>query len=175
MKNKITIIFFIIAIVIVITTVYRPELLGGKMFFSKFEDEVLKEYKENLKSDKSINNIIKVFTENYSTVNNKYNRDEDADMLLFQYGVYDWGDGKNLEIDFVRQLLKNDNIVQVHITIKIPYTDKFSNIDSYDEWYNSSTSDITIDSWRNKIQNMPIFETIDSIKYEVEIWKENAE
>ena len=128
MKNKITIIFFIIAIVIVITTVYRPELLGGKMFFSKFEDVVLKEYKENLKSDKSINNIIKVFTENYSTVNNKYNRDEDADMLLFQYGVYDWGDGKNLEIDFVRQLLKNDNIVQVHITIKIPYTDKFSNI-----------------------------------------------
>ena len=127
---------------------------------------VTKKYKESLKSDSSINNVIKVFTENYSTVNKDFNRDEDADMLLFQYGVYDWGDGKNLEIDFVRQLLRNDNIIQIHITIKIPYTEKLSNIDSYEEWYNSSTLDISIDSWRNKIQSMPIFETIDSMKYE---------
>ena len=53
--------------------------------------------------------------------------------------------------------------------------EKFSNIDSYEEWYNSATSDISIDSWRNKIQSMSIFETIDSMKYEIEIWKENAE
>ena len=145
------------------------------MFLSKFENEVLKEYKENLKSDNSIKNIIKVFTENYSTVNKNFKRDEDADMILFQYGVYDWGEGKNLEIDFVHQLIKNENFIQIHITIKIPYTDKFSNIDSYEEWYNSSTSDISIDSWRNKIQNIPIFEAIDSMKYKIEIWKENTE
>ena len=155
--------------------VHRTAFTGGNMFYSKFENIVLKEYKESLKSDSSINNVIKVFTENYSTVNKDFYRDEDAYMLLFQYGVYDWGDGKNLEIDFVRQLLRNDNIIQIHITIKIPYTEKLSNIDSYEEWYNSSTSDISIDSWRNKIQSMPIFETIDSMKYEIEIWKENAE
>ena len=145
------------------------------MFFNKFEDEVLKEYKENLKSDNSIKNIIKVFTENYSTANKKFNRDKDADMLLFQFGVYDWGEGKNLEIDFVRQLIKNDDFIQIHITVKIPYTDKFLEIKSYKEWYNSSSSDISLDSWRDKIQNMQIFNIIDSMKYEIEIWKENAE
>ena len=83
-----------------------------------------------------------------------------------------WGKFRNR---FRSQLLKNDDIIQIHITIKIPYTEKFSNIDSYEEWYNSATSDISIDSWRNKIQSMSIFETIDSMKYEIEIWKENAE
>ncbi len=175
MKNKITIIFFVFVALIILEEVNRTTVTGGNMFFSKFENKVLKEYQESLKSDNSITNIIKVFTENYSIVNKDFNRDENADMLLFQYGVYDWGDGKNLEIDFVRQLLKNDDIIQIHITIKIPYTEKFSNIDSYEEWYNSATSDISIDSWRNKIQSMSIFETIDSMKYEIEIWKENAE
>ena len=90
------------------------------MIFSKFENKVLKEYKEKLEVDNSIKNIIKVFIKNYSTVNKKFNRDEGTDMLLFQYGVYDWGEGKNLEIDFVRQLIKNDDFIQIHITIKIP-------------------------------------------------------
>jgi hypothetical protein len=34
---------------------------------------------------------------------------EDADMLLFQCGVYDWGEGKNFEVDFVRQFILNDD------------------------------------------------------------------
>lgn len=34
-------------------------------------------------------------------------------MLLFQYGVYDWGNGKNLEIDFVRQLVKDEDIIHI--------------------------------------------------------------
>ena len=96
-------------------------------------------------------------------------------MLLFQYGVYDWGEGKNLEIDFVRQLVKNDDFIQIHISIKIPYTDKFSEVKPYNEWYNSSSSDMSLDSWRDKIQNMTIFNIIDSMKYEIEIGKENAE
>lgn len=145
------------------------------MLFTKFENKILKEYKNKLKSDYSINNIIKVFAGNYAKVNKNFNRTEEADMLLFQYGVYDWGDGKNLEVDFVRQLLKKDNVIQIHITVKIPYTNNFANIESFDEWYNSSSSDISLDSWCNKIQKMKIFEIIDSMKYEIEIWKENAE
>lgn len=96
-------------------------------------------------------------------------------MLLFQYGVYDWGNGKNLEIDFCRQLIKGDDIIQIHITLKIPFEEKLSSIESYEEWYNSSRSELTLDSWQDKIQKMPIFNVIDSMKYEIEIWKENAE
>ena len=57
------------------------------MFFKRFEDSVLKEYKDNLKSDNSIKNIIKTFTENYLTGNKEFNRNEYADMLLFQYEI----------------------------------------------------------------------------------------
>ena len=54
--------------------------------FNKFENEVLNEYKENLKSDNSIKNIIKVFIDNYSIVNKNYNRDESADCYFFNMG-----------------------------------------------------------------------------------------
>ena len=35
------------------------------MIFSKFEDTILKEYKNKLKTDNSVKNIVKVFIENY--------------------------------------------------------------------------------------------------------------
>ncbi|MGE4190150.1 MAG: hypothetical protein AB7G12_09635 [Thermoanaerobaculia bacterium] len=31
--------------------------------------------------------------------------DEDGDMLLFQWGVFDWGDGRRFEIDLSRQAI----------------------------------------------------------------------
>ncbi len=145
------------------------------MVFDNFENKILKEYKEKIKKDNSIKNIIATFVQNYSAIDEKFDRNESADMLLFQYGVYDWGDGKNLEIDFCRQLIKNEDIIQIHITVKIPYDEKFSSIEPYEEWYNSSGSEFTLDSWQEKIQGMPIFNIIESMKYEIEVWKENAE
>nr|WP_180486111.1 hypothetical protein [Treponema socranskii] len=35
------------------------------MIFSKFEDTILKEYKNKLKTDNSVKNIVKVFIKNY--------------------------------------------------------------------------------------------------------------
>ena len=148
---------------------------GEYMIFSKFEDAILKEYKNKLKNDNSVKNIIKVFIENYLKESKKHNREEDADMLLFQYGVYDWGNGKNLEIDFVRQLVKDEDIIQIHITLTIPFEEKFSTIESYEEWYNSFENKKTLEEWKNEIETMQIFQQIDSLKYNLEIWKENAE
>ena len=145
------------------------------MIFSKFEDAILKEYKNKLKNDNSVKNIIKVFIENYLKESKKHNREEDADMLLFQYGVYDWGNGKNLEIDFARQLIKDEDIIQIHITLIIPFEEKFSTIESYEEWYNSFENKKTLEEWKNAIETMQIFQQIDSLKYNLEIWKENAE
>lgn len=31
--------------------------------------------------------------------------DQDADMLLYQWGVYDWGSGENFEFDLTRQFI----------------------------------------------------------------------
>lgn len=146
----------------------------GKMFTS-LENKVLKFYENQLKNDKSIKNIIDVFIENYSRPDKKYNRRNDEDMLLFQYGVYDWGKGKNLEIDFVRQLAKKDKIMQVYISIKVPYQEEMANIESFEEWFNSENAEITLEEWKQKIEKMPVLKNTDSKNYSVEIWKENAE
>ena len=45
---------------------------GGYMVCSKFEDTILKEYKNKLKTDNSVKNIIKVFIENYLKESKKY-------------------------------------------------------------------------------------------------------
>ena len=47
--------------------------------------------------------------------------DADQDMLLFQWGTYDWGDGEHFEIDLVRQVIvpdeaDDDAIWQLHLT-----------------------------------------------------------
>ena len=34
--------------------------------------------------------------------------EEDGDMLLFQWGTYDWGDGPAFEVDITRQLIRTD-------------------------------------------------------------------
>ena len=145
------------------------------MFFQKFEDKILKTYKTKLDNDNSLNNILKVFTDTYMLSNKKFDRNNDADMLLFQYGVYDWGNGKNLEIDFVRQLIQNDDVIQIHITLKIPYQDEFSKIESFNEWYNSSHYEMSLTEWHDKIKSSSVFQTIEKMNYELEIWKENAE
>ncbi|HEY7314879.1 MAG TPA: hypothetical protein VH643_36370 [Gemmataceae bacterium] len=35
--------------------------------------------------------------------------DEDGDMLLFQWGTHDWGDGPAFEVSIVRQLIVADD------------------------------------------------------------------
>lgn len=57
----------------------------------------------------------------------------------------------------------------------IPFEEKFSLIESYEECYNSFENTKTLEEWKNEIETMPIFQQIDSLKYNLEIWKENAE
>lgn len=48
------------------------------------------------------------------------------DMLLFQYGVYDWGQGENFEFDITRQVVfehgddedADDHIIQLSLTFR---------------------------------------------------------
>jgi hypothetical protein len=51
-----------------------------------------------------------------------------GDMLLFQWGTYDWGDGPSFEFDLVRQFIVDDEvgddaIWQVHLTLHSPPDD----------------------------------------------------
>lgn len=46
----------------------------------------------------------------------------DGDMLLFQYGCYDWGEGERFELDITRQFAerRSHDLSQLHLTFLAP-------------------------------------------------------
>lgn len=65
--------------------------------------------------------------------------DEDGDMLLFQWGVYDWGAGAMFEVDLTRQVILpdeegDDAIWQLHLTYLYKPTSKLSEVGEGNLW-----------------------------------------
>ncbi len=69
--------------------------------------------------------------------------DADGDMLLFQWGVYDWGEGESFEYDITRQLVPEPTgdeedyggfIGQLSLTLKFPPSASLREIKSGDRW-----------------------------------------
>jgi hypothetical protein len=72
-------------------------------------------------------------------------RADDGDMLLFQYGTYDWGGGRFFEIDFTRQFYQFFTDTDDHEIIQQRFTfyfdpEKFCHIASFDIWSNAVAS-----------------------------------
>ena len=48
--------------------------------------------------------------------------ESDGDMLLFQWGTYDWGNGEHFELDITRQLVsgsgEDEDVWQLHLTFR---------------------------------------------------------
>lgn len=67
-----------------------------------------------------------------------FNEENNSDMLLFQYGNYDWGNGKYFEVNFTRQLYEifadgSHQILQLGITFYYD-SETFSNVKSFNKW-----------------------------------------
>jgi hypothetical protein len=64
--------------------------------------------------------------------------DSDGDMLLFQWGTFDWGGGAMFEVDITRQLIKgegeDDDIWQLHLTYRFAPTEALRAIGNGDHW-----------------------------------------
>jgi hypothetical protein len=65
--------------------------------------------------------------------------DADQDMLLFQWGTYDWGEGEHFEIDLVRQVMMpdeedDDAIWQLHLTYRYRASAEFALLGSGNRW-----------------------------------------
>ena len=72
--------------------------------------------------------------------------DPENDMLLFQYGTYDWGNdlGKHFSFDVTRQFIKNNGcILQLNFTL-IYDPEFFLNCESYNTW---SVDSSNLDDW----------------------------
>jgi hypothetical protein len=62
----------------------------------------------------------------------------DGDMLLFQWGTYDWGHGPRFEFDITRQFIvgggDDDDIRQLHVTFRFKLDDSLRSIAAGDRW-----------------------------------------
>ena len=65
---------------------------------------------------------------------------EDAgDMLLFEWGVVDWGEGENFELSLARRMIfgEDDDIWQLKLTYAFPPTDAFRALGDGNRWCGS--------------------------------------
>lgn len=63
---------------------------------------------------------------------------EDGDMLLFQYGVFDWGVGEYFELDLTRQLIQGvEQIIQIRSTFYFEPNEQLRAIGSKTHWCRS--------------------------------------
>jgi hypothetical protein len=66
----------------------------------------------------------------------------DGDMLLFQWGTYDWGEGEHFEVDFTRQFATpqgddDPDLRQLSLTFRFPATDLLRGLGAGDRWCHS--------------------------------------
>lgn len=64
----------------------------------------------------------------------------ESDMLLFQWGVYDWGQGPFFELNITRQFIEDefeddDAISQLSLTFKYSPTAELTSIDAGERWF----------------------------------------
>ena len=64
-----------------------------------------------------------------------------GDMLLFQWGTYDWGAGEQFELDIARQLARSpgedEDIWQLSLTFRLPPDDTLRALGSGNRWCQS--------------------------------------
>ncbi len=88
----------------------------------------------------------------------------DSDMLLFEYGIYDWQDGKgeNFTISIVRQFYiedeENEGFSQLHLVLYFD-KDEFKGAEaSSNKW---SVDFENIDEWKQYVIKMPGFKLVE--------------
>ena len=66
---------------------------------------------------------------------------DNQDMLLFQWGTYDWGGGEHFELDMTRQFIFGDgddeDIWQFHVRFRFAPGQGFAKLGSGDRWCKS--------------------------------------
>ncbi|HSE65502.1 MAG TPA: hypothetical protein VLB12_00860 [Gemmatimonadales bacterium] len=87
---------------------------------------------------------------------------DDADMLLFQWGTYDWGSGNHFELDLTRQVIlpdeeDDDAIWQLHLTYRFLPSDELKSLGSGDRWCSAPDQVSIFEEW---INSTPAYSTV---------------
>lgn len=71
----------------------------------------------------------------------KCSPEADEDMLLYQWGTYDWGQGEFFDLNITRQLMQSgaddDEIWQLSLTFKFAPNDSLRGLGSASKWCQS--------------------------------------
>jgi hypothetical protein len=78
---------------------------------------------------------------------------EEGDMLLFQWGTYDWGQGPSFEFDLTRQYAQapsgeDEGLTQLHLTLRFAPSDSLRALGSGNRWCSAPAG---IDEFRDFI------------------------
>jgi len=66
--------------------------------------------------------------------------DDDGDMLLYQWGTYDWGDGPSFQVDITRQFISaedDDAVSQLSLVLHFSPTAALDALDAGNRWCES--------------------------------------
>jgi hypothetical protein len=85
--------------------------------------------------------------------------DEDADVLLFQYGCYDWGEGELFEFDLTRQFVEAAKteagaVSQLSLTMFFKADDDLRALGRKNEWRSSREG---LAAFRDAVFSSPAF------------------
>lgn len=98
---------------------------------------------------------------------------DDEDMLLLDWGSYDWGEGRAFEIDLSREVTLPDNqIWQLHILYRFPNVAGLSHIPVGNDWWGSPDNIQELEEGVNS--NVAVVAVADKRPVSVDIYFENA-
>ena len=125
---------------------------------TEYKSRIKEKYNEKvLSADELINASIELFNNiKVEEVDSDY---EDTDMLLFQYGTYDWGSGENFEFNITRQFIFADADEPFQLSLTL-FFDAVK-IESYDCW---SMNFETIEDFVNDIKSSEGYRLVKELK-----------
>jgi hypothetical protein len=87
--------------------------------------------------------------------------EEDGDMLLYQWGCYDWGEGEWFQFDITRQFIdgqhEDEDIRQLSLTFKFSPTESLRKLKDGSRWCHSPDE---IDAFRSYIELSSAYKAI---------------
>ena len=86
----------------------------------------------------------------------------DHDMLLFQWGSYDWGEGERYEVDLTRQFIlgdgEDDEIFQLSLTFRYPTSAVLRGLGAANRWCSSRAE---LESFRDFVLASPQLKAVE--------------
>jgi hypothetical protein len=100
---------------------------------------------------------------------------DDEDMLLLDWGSYDWGQGRAYEIDLSRQVLipgrTDEAVIQLHVVYRFPNEGELAKIPVGNDWWGSPGS---VDQFGDALgSNVAVAATASADPISVEVYLES--